>query len=81
VAVKVQRPCLKAIIETDIAALNYLVALVEWIFPSLRVLDLPVVVHELANSLHRETAFGREARSIILIRAALADVRISGSRM
>ena len=74
VAVKVQRPCLKEIIGTDIAALNYLVALGEGLFPSLRALDLPVVVRELANSLHRETDFGREARSIVLIRAALADV-------
>src|SRR5665647_1647151 len=74
VAVKVQRPCLRAIIATDIAALNYLVALGEGLFPSLRALDLPVVVRELANSLHRETDFGREARSIVLIRAALADV-------
>jgi ubiquinone biosynthesis protein len=74
VAVKVQRPCLRQIIAADISALNYLVALVEGIFPSLRALDLPVVVRELANSLHRETDFGREARSIVLIRAALADV-------
>ncbi|MFZ3083517.1 ABC1 kinase family protein [Rhodoferax ferrireducens] len=74
VAVKVQRPCLKSIIATDIAALNSLVVLGEGFFPSLRALDLPVVVRELANSLHRETDFGREARSIVLIRAALADV-------
>ena len=74
VAVKVQRPGLKAIIAADIAALNYLVALGEGLFPSLRALDLPVVVRELAASLHRETDFGREARSIVLIRAALADV-------
>lgn len=74
VAVKVQRPCLKAIIATDIAALISLVALAEGIFPRLRALDLPVVVRELANSLNRETDFGREARSIVLIRAALADV-------
>ncbi len=74
VAVKVQRPCLKEIISADIAALTYLVALGEGIFPRLRALDLPVVVRELANSLHRETDFGREARSIVLIRAALADV-------
>ncbi len=74
VAVKVQRPHLKAIITTDIAALTYLVALGEGIFPRLRALDLPVVVRELANSLNREIDFGREARSIVLIRAALADV-------
>lgn len=74
VAVKVQRPCLKTIIATDIAALISLVALAEGLFPRLRALDLPVVVRELANSLNRETDFGREARSIVLIRAALADV-------
>ena len=74
VAVKVQRPGLKAIISTDIAALTYLVALGEKLFPSLRALDLPVVVSEFASSLNRETDFSREARSIALFRAALADV-------
>ena len=74
VAVKVQRPGLKAKIATDIAALTYLVALGERLFPRLRALDLPVVVREFAISLKRETDFGREARSIMLIRAALADV-------
>ena len=74
VAVKVQRPRLKEIIATDIAALTYLVALGEGLFPRLRALDLPVAVSELANSLNRETDFAREARSIVLIRAALADV-------
>ena len=42
--------------------------------PRLRALDLPVVVSEFASSLNRETDFGREARSIVLFRAALADV-------
>jgi ubiquinone biosynthesis protein len=74
VAVKVQRPGLKATISKDIAALTYLVALGEKLFPYLRALDLPVVVHEFAKSLNRETDFGREARSITLFRAALADV-------
>lgn len=74
VAVKVQRPCLKEIIATDIAALTNLVAAGERLFPRLRALDLPVVVSEFAASLNRETDFGREARSIVLFRAALADV-------
>jgi ubiquinone biosynthesis protein len=74
VAVKVQRPGLKRIISKDIAALTYLVALVETIFPRLRALDLPVVVREFANSLNRETDFRHEARSIVLFRAALSDV-------
>jgi ubiquinone biosynthesis protein len=74
VAVKVQRPDLKAIITRDIAALTRLVGLAEGLLPSLRALDLPVVVRELANSLYRETDFGREARSIVLIRAALSEV-------
>ncbi len=74
VVVKVQRPGLEAMIATDIAALTYLVALGEGLFPRLRALDLPVLVREFANSLNRETDFGREARSIVLFRAALVDV-------
>lgn len=74
VAVKVQRPCLKEMIATDIAALTYLVALGERLFPRLRALDLLVVVSEFADSLRRETDFNREARSVVLFRTALADV-------
>jgi ubiquinone biosynthesis protein len=74
VAVKVQRPGLEAMISTDIAALTYLVALGEKLFLRLRALDLPIVVHEFASSLNRETDFSREARSIVLFRTALADV-------
>jgi ubiquinone biosynthesis protein len=74
VAVKVQRPGLEVMIATDIAALTYLVALGENLFPRLRSLDLPVLVSEFAGSLNRETDFGREARSILLFRTALADI-------
>ena len=74
VAVKVQRPDLEEMIATDISALTYLVALVEYFSPRLRALDLPVLVSEFANSLNRETDFSHEARSIMLFRAALADV-------
>jgi len=74
VAVKVQRPDLEAMIATDIAALTYLVALGEKLFPRLIPLDLPVLVHEFAKSLNRETDFDHEARSIVLFRTALADI-------
>lgn len=74
VAVKVQRPGLEKMIATDIAAVNYLVALGEGLFPRLRALDFPVVVREFSDSLSRETDFSREARSIVLFRKALADV-------
>jgi len=74
VVVKVQRPGLEAMISTDIAALKYLVALGENLFPRLRALDLPVLVREFAGSLNRETDFIHEARSIVLFRTALADV-------
>ncbi|MBL0121619.1 MAG: AarF/ABC1/UbiB kinase family protein [Betaproteobacteria bacterium] len=73
VAVKVQRPGLKIKIATDMAALNYLVALGEKLFPRLRALDLPSVVREFSVSLNRETDFTREARSIVLFRTAMAD--------
>jgi ubiquinone biosynthesis protein len=74
VAVKVQRPGLHRIIAKDIAALSYLVALGEGLFPRLRAMDFPVVVREFANSLNRETDFRHEAHSIVLFRAALSDV-------
>jgi len=74
VAVKVQRPDLEEMISTDIAALTYLAALGERLFPRLRALDLPVLVSEFAGSLNRETDFIHEARSIMLFRAALADI-------
>lgn len=74
VAVKVQRPDLEEMIVTDIAALTYLTALGEKLFPRLRALDLPVLVSEFADSLNRETDFLHEARSIRLFRAALAEI-------
>jgi ubiquinone biosynthesis protein len=74
VAVKVQRPGLEEMIATDVAALAYLVALGESLFPRLRALDLPVLVSEFANSLNRETDFSHEARSIMLFRTALVDI-------
>jgi ubiquinone biosynthesis protein len=74
VAVKVQRPGLEEMISTDIAALTYLITLGEGLFPRLRSLDLPVLVSEFADSLNRETDFMHEARSIMLFRAALADI-------
>ena len=74
VAVKVQRPGLAEIISTDIAALTYLVALGEGLFPRLRAFDLPVVVREFAITLIRETDFNREARSMLLFRKALANI-------
>jgi len=74
VAVKVQRPGLETMIATDITAMGYLASLVEKLFPSMRALDLPVLVREFANSLNRETDFSREADSIRLSRNALADV-------
>jgi len=73
VAVKVQRPGLQAMIATDIAALNYLVALGESLFPRLRALDLAVLVREFSISLNREADFIREARSVVLFRTAMAD--------
>ena len=74
VAVKVQRPGLKEIISTDIAALTYLVSLGEKLFPKLRAFDLPVVVREFAITLIRETDFNREARCMLLFRKALANI-------
>jgi ubiquinone biosynthesis protein len=74
VAVKVQRPGLEAQVSTDIAVLQYMAALGERLFPSIRPFDLPAAVREFDTSLHRELDFTREAHSIILFRAALDDI-------
>lgn len=74
VAVKVQRPGLGAAISTDIEVLTYFAALGETLAPSLRPFDLPAAVREFETSLQRELDFTREANSIVLFRAALADV-------
>ena len=74
VAVKVQRPGLKEIIATDIAALTYLVSLGEKFFPKIRAFDLQVVVREFAITLIRETDFNREARSMILFKKSLDNI-------
>lgn len=68
-----KRPGLAPIIATDIAALTTLVALGEKLMPSLRAFDLPRVVSEFDSSLKREIDFNREARSVMRLRAALAD--------
>jgi len=73
VAVKVQRPGLGAKIAKDMAALTYLVAIGERMFPRLRQLDMPVIVREFSASLNREMDFTREARSLVLFRTAMAD--------
>jgi len=74
VAVKVQRPGLEVQVSTDIAVLQYMAALGERLFPSIRPFDLPAAVREFDTSLHRELDFTREAHSIILFRAALDDI-------
>ena len=73
VAVKVQRPGLALVIATDIAALTTLVAVVEKLMPRLRTFDLPRVVREFDSSLKREIDFNREARSVMIFRAALIN--------
>ena len=73
VAVKVQRPDLKAIIAKDIAALTALVVMGEKIYPRLRAFDLHTVLREFSVSLNRETDFSHEAHTITIFRTAMAD--------
>ncbi len=74
VVVKVQRPGLQATIAEDVAAMTYLAALGESFSLHLRALDLSSMVREFADTLRRETDFGREARSMARFRSALSDV-------
>jgi ubiquinone biosynthesis protein len=74
VAVKIQRPGLKAVISKDIEVFTYLTTSAERWFPRLRGLGLVDAVGEFSKSLNRELDFRREGRSMQRICSALSDV-------
>ncbi len=68
VAVKVQRPGIGQIIETDIRILEAIARRLNDGYETVRVYDLPGVVRELKRSLHRELDFTRELRNMKIFR-------------
>src|SRR5690606_30942625 len=71
--VKVRRPDLRAVIDRDTKVLGHVARILDRAVPPLRMLDLPVMVVELRESLHREADFRREAGSIRRFRDKLSD--------
>lgn len=63
VIVKVQRPRIEATVEADIAILRKLARMVGRVMPSLRALNLPELVEELAETLRGELDFEREGHN------------------
>ncbi len=74
VAVKVQRPGIRTIIEKDLAILEAIVKRLEKRTERLQVWDLPNLVNELRRSLTHELDFSREARNMKIARDNLAAV-------
>ena len=75
VIVKVQRPGIDAIVESDIAVLRRLANLVSVTMPSMRAFSLPDLVEEFAASLRGELDFEREARNVVRFAEANRDER------
>lgn len=73
VIVKVQRPGIAATVEADIAVLRRLARLLGSAIPSLRALNLPDLVEELAETLRGELDFEREGRNAERFAALNAD--------
>jgi len=73
VVVKVLRPDIHRVIETDISLLSFLAEMFEKYFPELRVLNPRVFVEEFFKTLKHELDFKIEANNIAKISANLAD--------
>ena len=74
VAVKVQRPGIRRIIDTDLYILQVIARELDERMEAARVYDLPNLVRELKKSLFREIDFRREGRNMKIVRANFAHV-------
>ena len=75
VAVKVQRPRLRRVIETDLYILELIAGRLDKRMEWTQVYDLPNLVQEVRKSLFRELDFTREARHMKVFRSNLAEDR------
>jgi len=74
VAVKVQRPDIRAKIHTDLSILEFLARSIESQIPESQVLDLPGVIGVLRDTISRETDFVHEAGNTERFRKNFQDV-------
>jgi ubiquinone biosynthesis protein len=75
VAVKVQRPRIRPVIETDLYILELIAARLHKRLEWTQVYDLPNLVQEVKKGLFRELDFTREARHMKIFRSNLAENR------
>jgi len=74
VAVKVQRPHIRELIETDLAILEDLAGTLQGRLRTLKIYDLPGIVEELKRLLIRELDFEREARNMKIAKGNMAGL-------
>jgi ubiquinone biosynthesis protein len=73
VVVKVRRPGIRKVVESDLRLLKHFVKLLEFEFPELRRYHLPQVVRQFTLSLRRELDLATEGRQAERIAGILAD--------
>lgn len=73
VAVKIQRPNIRADIDGDIAMMEWLATRLNNHFDAAAMVDLPQLVREFRRTLLRELDYTREARHMAIFRANFAD--------
>jgi ubiquinone biosynthesis protein len=75
VAVKVQRPKIRQMIETDLYILELIAGQLDDRMESVRIYDLPTLVQEIKKTLLRELDFTREARHMKICRGNLSETQ------
>lgn len=73
VSVKIRRPQIERMIETDMDILAYIVQRLDAGFDQLRIYDLPALVRHVRRTLRQEMDLRREARSMTIARAYLGE--------
>jgi ubiquinone biosynthesis protein len=74
VAIKIQRPGIKEIIETDLLILQSMALRIERVFPEARIYNPTGMVKDFANQIRKELDFLQEARTAERMRQNFRDV-------
>jgi predicted unusual protein kinase regulating ubiquinone biosynthesis (AarF/ABC1/UbiB family) len=74
VAIKVQRPGISAIVETDLRTLRFVLRVVRWLAPAAdRIIDLRELYHEFSRTVYEELDYQQEGRNAERFAAIFAD--------